>query len=122
MRLALELLVLFLLWLLCTTLGTCRPVTTEKLPFHTCGEHNDHPESAHKALSSYACSAFHVGVVRTPGGGSRQNRAFSHHESWNNRLLELCFEGVHQLFGFGVVERENTCRRGGGCTVNDAGS
>lgn len=37
MRLALELLVLlFFLCPLCTTLGTCRPVTTEKLPFHTC--------------------------------------------------------------------------------------
>lgn len=37
MRLALELLVLlFFLCPLCTTLGTCRPDTTEKLPFHTC--------------------------------------------------------------------------------------
>lgn len=118
MRLALELLVLFLLWLLCTTLGTCRPVTTEKLPFHTCGEHKHHPESAHKSHSPRGRA-----VVRTPGGRFRQNGAFSHHESWNNRLLELGLEGVHQLFGFGVVEGENTCRRGGGtCTVNDAGS
>lgn len=56
MRLALELLVLFLLWLLCTTLGTCRPVTTEKLPFHTCGEHKCHPEPAHKSLPPGGCA------------------------------------------------------------------
>lgn len=35
----------------------------------------------------------------------------SHHESWNNRLLELGFKSVHQLFGFGVVERQHTWRK-----------
>lgn len=33
----------------------------------------------------------------------------SHHESWYNWLLELSFEGVHQLLCFGIVERQNTC-------------
>lgn len=46
--------------------------------------------------------------------GRSQSAASAHHEGWNNGLLELCFEGVHQLFGFGVVEGENTCRRGRG--------
>lgn len=36
----------------------------------------------------------------------------SHHKSWNNRLLELGFKSVHQLFGFGVVERQHTWRKG----------
>lgn len=29
-----------------------------------------------------------------------------HHESWNYRLWELWFEGMHQLLSFGIVERE----------------
>lgn len=37
-------------------------------------------------------------------------KGFSHHESWNNWLLELGFEGVHQLFSFSVVERQSPWR------------
>lgn len=36
-----------------------------------------------------------------------------HHEGWYKWLLELGFEGVHQLLGFGVVERQYTCRERG---------
>lgn len=59
-------------------------------------------------------SLFHVGNTNNGVWGSSQSGAFAHHEGWNNRLLELCFEGVHQLFGFGVVEGQNTCRKGRG--------
>lgn len=31
-------------------------------------------------------------------------RNFSHHESGDDRLLELGFEGVHELLGFGVIK------------------
>ena len=97
MRLALELLVpLFFLWPLCTILGTCRPVTTEKLPFHTCrGRHIKQADLKLQCL-----------VIRDTFKGFSRN--VSHHESWYDWLLELGFEGVHQLFSFGVVERQNT--------------
>lgn len=39
-------------------------------------------------------------------------RKVTHHESWNNWLLELGFEGMHQLFSFGIVERQHTWREG----------
>lgn len=123
MRLALELLVLFLRWLLCTTLGTCRPVTTEKLPFQTCGERNRHPECCTQAPLFFP---LHVGsassnVGKRGMGVSSQSAASPHHEGRNNGLLELCFEGVHQLFGFGVVEGENTCGGGRGLRgISDA--
>lgn len=95
MRLALELLVLlFFLCPLCTTLGTCRPVTTEKLPFHTCRGQRTVRKLEKKMRKEKQCD---------------KNHRDSHHERWNDRLLELGFEGVHQLFGFGVVERQHTC-------------
>lgn len=96
MRLALELLVLlFFLCPLCTTLGTCRPVTTEKLPFHTCRVQRIDRKLEKKD-------------EKRKSSGTKLLYD-SHHERWNDRLLELGFEGVHQLFGFGVVERQHTC-------------
>lgn len=91
---------LFFLWPLCTTLGTCRPVTTEKLPFHTCrGQHMTGSLLKKKKKSA--------------GGAkfSDKNRLeFPHHERWDNWLLKLSFKSVHQLLSFGVVKRQNTWR------------
>lgn len=79
-------------------LGTCRPVTTEKLPFHTCrGRHSNRQFKKKKDHGAIDLEIIVILYV-------------SHHESWYNWLLELGFEGVHQLFSFGIVERQHTWR------------
>lgn len=68
----------------------------------------------------HVCSAS-SNVGKRGMGVSSRSAASPHHEGWNNGLLELCFEGVHQLFGFGVVEGENTCGGGRGLRgISDA--
>lgn len=62
-----ELLVpLFFLWPLWTALGTCRPVTTEKLPFHTCrGE--AHPRTVFRSVT-LATDALREGFLTMKAG------------------------------------------------------
>lgn len=40
----------------------------------------------------------------------RFRRNFSHHESWDDWLLELGFEGVHELLGFGIIKGQYAWR------------
>lgn len=75
-----------------TELGTCRPVVTWKLPHHTWG-------TVMRNRETQQCSQHSHHPPLIPGPWRRPHR-----ESWQQRLCELGFEGVQQLFGAGVVE------------------
>lgn len=108
MRLVLELLVA--LPRFCrqrTALGTCRPVVTWKLPHHTWGE---------QGTGSLSQESWHLetGPVYlfppepTPPHCSR----LAHGEGWKQGLCELGLEGVQELFGAGIVERQEAWGKG----------
>lgn len=79
-----------------TALGTCRPVVTWKLPHHTWGvedrkfsQESQHPKTGPLLLLQQA-----------------------HREGWEQRLCELGLEGVQELFGASIVERQEAWGEG----------
>lgn len=106
MRLVLELLVA--LPRFCrqrTALGTCRPVVTWKLPHHTWGEWGGSDRS-HSTQRKAHPLPVRPPLLTPPPSASPYPLQQAHREGWKQGLRELGLEGVQELFGAGIVERQ----------------
>lgn len=107
MRLVLELLVA--LPRFCrqrTALGTCRPVVTWKLPHHTWRVEDRKTQPGVTAPKDRPSTPLSTGA---PPLLLLQQ---AHGEGWKQRLRELGLEGVQELFGAGIVERQEAWGEG----------
>lgn len=106
MRLVLELLVA--LPRFCrqrTALGTCKPVVTWKLPHHTWrGE----DRKTRPGVPAPKDRPGNPPPLEAPLLLLQQ----AHSEGWKHRLCELGLEGVQELFGAGIVERQEAWGKG----------